>query len=120
MVQFVVESFGHLFVFSDYSYPRVYKDRLLVKEINQQYENFTSKGVLASEKLVYFTCAGEKLIYKIDEDLNHAPVPGTEGTSDFVVLKDERLFWITKSCQIAVEGKDPVFMISFTKDFRTH
>ena len=96
-VQFVLEHFDHLFVFRDYEHPKVYKNGIPVSSIPLNYENFTSKGVIASKQHVYYTQAGSKELIKVSRDLSHCVVPGTEKTSDFVVLKDERLFWITKS-----------------------
>ena len=104
-VQYVAEQFGYLFVFRDYSSPSVYQDGKLVKQFDHTYENFTCRGINTTPVAIYYTQASTKEIIKIDKKLTETVVPGTEGTSDFVVLKDERLFWITKSFKASCGDK---------------
>ena len=93
---FVAEMFGCLFWMPDQRNPRVFKDGIFVRELEHKFENFTSKGVGCSKKYLYYTEKPGKKLIRVDEHLKEEVIPGTEGTSDFVVLKDERLFWITK------------------------
>ena len=102
-VHFIAEMFGCVFFFGFGEQPRVFKDGIFVRELEHKFENFTSKGVGCSKKYLYYTCESSNEIIRVDEHLKEEVIPGTEGTSDFVVLKDERLFWITKNGSVVVQ-----------------
>ena len=104
-LHFVAEMFGCIFCFVNESQCRVFKDGVFVRELEHKFENFTSKGVGCSKKYLYYTEPNPKKVIRVDEHLKEEVIPGTEGTSDFVVLKDERLFWITKNGSVKLLSK---------------
>ena len=105
-VQYLAEQFGYLFVFRDYMPPRVYsQDGGIVKVLKHAFESFTCRGVYPTCRTVFFSQMNTNKIIAVDKDLTETVVPGSEGTSDFVVLKDERLFWITKSFEAHCGGR---------------